>query len=365
MKNTKYHTFIAAVAVFALSATFLLLDDEPIYFADETEDHRSLRTGEENEDEPTDDPTITDGTPTNSILATHEWPTAEMSNIPEGTYVSRSSLSRLSTQTNNGNYGRVLLYVTSHMSPQHEMFLKYCWPNILARSALLQEVDVAVYLNPGEGERKEAMDVLKDTFADQNLKVYLRANGAPSVPTQEPTRRGRNRANNAEKTAGAKLAMYEAVTSNFFSGYDWVIRLNPDVIIRDDSFLMQSMADPSVSALLIGCDNRGKGTKVHTDFFVIKPDVLSAKAFPLTGENAELSFTRSIQESVLDNGSHRWIPGASPESSVCRAGYGRDFYESPIVHEHFLHPEVCSVPKDIDVTSVFPDAWPLPWSRRV
>jgi len=59
MKNTKYHKFIAAVAVFALSATFLLLDDEPIYFADETEDRRSLLTAEK--DEPTDDP---DRTPT-------------------------------------------------------------------------------------------------------------------------------------------------------------------------------------------------------------------------------------------------------------------------------------------------------------
>jgi len=335
MKNTKYHTFIAAVAVFALSATFLLLDDEPIYFADETEDHRSLRTGEENEDEPTDDPTITDGTPTNSILATHEWPTAEMSNIPEGTYVSRSSLSRLSTQTNNGNYGRVLLYVTSHMSPQHEMFLKYCWPNILARSALLQEVDVAVYLNPGEGERKEAMDVLKDTFADQNLKVYLRSK--------------------AEKQAGAKTAMYEAITSDFFSGYDWVIRLNPDVIVRDDSFLMQTMADPSVSALLINCEaewggggvfeGSEQGLRVHTDFFVIKPDVLTVNHYlPLSAKDAELSFTRSIQESVLDNGSHRWIPDASPKSYLCRAGDGRAFSESPIVHKHQFPPGFCSIP---------------------
>mmetsp|Transcript_31132 Transcript_31132/g.65672 ORF Transcript_31132/g.65672 Transcript_31132/m.65672 type:complete len:365 (-) Transcript_31132:87-1181(-) len=361
MKNTKYHTFIAAVAVFALSATFLLLDDEPIYFADGAGDHRSLRTGEENEGEPTDDPTIIDQTSIDetmatsareledrligaqpettddNILAIHEWPAAEMSNIAEGTY----SISRLNTtQTNNDNYGRVLLYVTSHMSRQHKMFLKYCWPNILARSALLQEADVAVYLNPGEGERKEAMDILNNTFADQNLKVYLRAK--------------------AEKQAGAKTAMYEAITSDFFSGYDWVIRLNPDVIIRDDSFLMQSMADPSVLALLINCSRRG--TKVHTDFFVIKPDVLSAKAFPLTGENAELSFTRSIQESVLDNGSHRWIPDTSPKSSRCRAGEGRDFYQSPIVHEHYLHPEICSVPKDIDVSSELTDAWPPAWS---
>lgn len=270
---------------------------------------------------------------TNSIISTHEWPwpTDEMPDTPEGTYISNITPHRLSTQTTTGNTGRVVLYVTSHMSQQHEMFLKYCWPNILARSALLQEADVVVYLNPEEEKRKEAMDLLKITFADHNLKVYLREN------------QGYN--------DGAKIAMYEAVTLKFFAGYDWVIRLNPDVIIRDDSFLIESMANPSVSALLINCSNRG--AKVHTDFFVINPDMLNAEAFIWKG-NAERSFTTSIDKSILQKGSHRWIPNTAPATSECRAGLGRDFYKSPIVHAHVLHPEFCSVPSDIDVSAVFP-----------
>ena len=74
-----------------------------------------------------------------------------------------------------GGYGRVLLYVTSHFSPQHEMFLRYCWGNVLARSSLLRSADVAVYLNANDDERRgAAMDVLKETFRGNDLTVHLR-----------------------------------------------------------------------------------------------------------------------------------------------------------------------------------------------
>lgn len=275
-----------------------------------------------------------------------EWPTADTLKISEGTYVDSDSGSSSTLQPNeNVTPGRVLLYVTTHFSKQHEMYLKYCWPNILARSPLLQAADVAVYLNPSKVEnRNEAMDVLKETFADHNLVVYLREN--------------------AEYTTGATMAMTEAVTNNYFGGYDWVIRLNPDVIIRDDSYLMEHMVDPAVSALLINCSRRGN--KVHTDFFMIRPHLLSLGSFPTTvfRNNAELSFTRSIQESVLNKGSHRWIPGTNPQSSACRAGDGREFHTTPIVHEHTLHPDICSVPEaDVESTkAVFPDPWPRRWN---
>mmetsp|Transcript_1367 Transcript_1367/g.2972 ORF Transcript_1367/g.2972 Transcript_1367/m.2972 type:complete len:344 (-) Transcript_1367:163-1194(-) len=251
----------------------------------------------------------------------------------------------ITPSTDADNYGRVLLYVTSHMSRQHEMFLKYCWPNVLARSKLLQQADVAVFLNPAEEEkREEAIDVVKATFENNPLTVYLRENQAYAT--------------------GAVMAMHEAMASNFFDGYDWVIRLNPDVLIRDDAFLTEKMADPEVSALLINCSNRG--SKVHTDFFVIKPIVLNANSFPeaLWRKNAELSFTKSIQESVLERKAHRWIPGTAPRTSQCRAGHGHEFHESPIVHQHYLHPEICSIPES-DKEAVefeFTDPWPNSWT---
>ena len=195
------------------------------------------------------------------------------------------------------------------------MFLKYCWPNVLARSSLLYQADVAVYLNPADQERrKEAVSILQDTFVNHHLTIYLRENEVYNT--------------------GAVMAMYEAVSSNFFDGYDWVIRLNPDVMIRDDTFLRENMVDPTVSALLVNCRNRG--AKVHTDFFVIRPNVLDANLFTeqIVQKNAEQGFTSLLQDTVLSKGTHRWIPDTNPKTSACRAGDHRDYYESPIVHEH-------------------------------
>ena len=77
-------------------------------------------------------------------------------------------------------YGRVLLYITSHFSEQHELYLKYCWKNLLSRSPLLQEADVAVYLNPNNAIRREpAMELLRDVFEGNDLKVYVKSGSQP------------------------------------------------------------------------------------------------------------------------------------------------------------------------------------------
>lgn len=244
------------------------------------------------------------------------------------------------------------------------MFLKYCWPNVLARSPLLRSADVAVYLNPANaGKRKEAMDVLKDTFAEQDLTVYVReATKFPGLSTKKREA--------AWKQTGSHAALRDAVQFGWFGGYDWVIRVNPDVLIRDDSFI-SSMEDPSVLALLFPCSFHGdktNGFKAHTDFFVIKPQVLSDE-FPaaLIRANAEMTFSRSLQASVFAKNAHRWINMAHPafrKSPICRAGYGYDFYDSPVIHEHVMHPDICSVPgADAEaVSEVFTDPWPQFWS---
>ena len=231
------------------------------------------------------------------------------------------------------------------------MFLRYCWQNILARSNLLREADVAVFLNPSDtatARRYQAMELLRHTFAhNPNLKVYLRA----------PQR----------KQDGANGAMYDAIASGFFSDYDWIIRVNPDVIVRDDSFLIESMSDPSISALLINCDKKTVNT--HTDFFALRPQVLSTETFPKDVKYAEYGFRKAITKSVLDKkGSYRWIEDSSPKRNGCRAGNGRDYFESSIVHVHTLHPDMCEIPENdvnanANVTELLGTEWPYFWMR--
>ena len=45
-----------------------------------------------------------------------------------------------------------------------------------------------------------------------------------------------------KKQMGAILALSEAEARGWFDGYDWVVRLNPDVIVSEDRFLRTHMA---------------------------------------------------------------------------------------------------------------------------
>ena len=89
-------------------------------------------------------------------------------NIPIGSYHYPNSHS-----ANSSGGLKVMLFVTTHMSLQRIWHLKSCWPPALQNSVLLNTADVVVYLNPEEKERKEAMNILKHTFRDQNLTIHV------------------------------------------------------------------------------------------------------------------------------------------------------------------------------------------------
>jgi len=218
---------------------------------------------------------------------------------------------------------KILLYVTTHMSPGHVWYLKSCWPEAMKHSLVLRSADVAIYLNSPLDQREDNKKVLKEAFKHNHLDIHERDN--PGY--QE----------------GALAAISDATKEGWFSGYDWVIRLNPDVIIRDESFLVDTMEnDPDATGLFINCDPNGlvraDGLKIHTDFFAIKPAVLKPDAFLKPAEgNAEYSFTQDVREVILEKNNHRWIPGANPETPKrCRAGYKKSLTDTPITHNHFF-----------------------------
>ena len=215
---------------------------------------------------------------------------------------------------------KILLYVTTHMSQEHVWYLKSCWPEAMKHSSILQSADVAIYLNSPSDEREDNKKVLNEAFEHNHLDIYERDNPG----WQE----------------GAMAALSDATKGGWFAGYDWVIRLNPDVIIRDESFLRDTMEnDPDATGLFVNCDP--DGVKIHTDFFAIKPAVLKPDAFvkPIDEVaedlDAEQSFTQDIREEILEKKNHRWIPGASPASPDCRAGEEKSFTDTPITHYHF------------------------------
>lgn len=238
-------------------------------------------------------------------------------------------------QRNSLKQQRVLLFITTHMSDQHWWYLSVCWPQLLMSSTLLAEADKLVYLTTDKLNKDRAMEVLSDTFRNQNLTI--------------------KEGDNLGLQQGAMQALSEAARLHWFDGYDWVIRLNPDVIIRDSMYMMDVIQnDLNASALLINCvgDTNDDGTlkayitgqpmdgkyMVHTDFFAVKPDKLPKEAFlKPSSSNAEQSFTHDLR-SIIHNGEHRWIPNADPVAVsgkyICRAGTGRDVNSASILHFH-------------------------------
>jgi len=224
---------------------------------------------------------------------------------------------------------RVLLYITTHMSVQHQWYLRNCWGEVFRHSALLRASDVVVYANPPAAERERTLGVLERTFAEQKLIVHI-AND--------------NKTDNAmaDKHTGAMWALWYALEKKLFDGYDWIIRANPDVIVRDDAFLVDSIwHDPKATALLIDCmknyvDRRGR-MQVHTDFFALKRDLLKPRRMGMKLEqNAELSFTEYLDVKGGIEGL-RWISGAEHEGSSCRAGAGKPLRLTPVTHVHDLN----------------------------
>jgi len=216
---------------------------------------------------------------------------------------------------------KVMLYVTTHMSSQHIWYLKSCWIPALQNSLLLRSSDVVVHLNPSNNTvREEGKKLLKATFQNQTITIHDRSN--PGYQS------------------GAIAALENAAREGWFKGYDWVIRVNPDVIIRNDTYMLDIMQnDPNATAILIDCANLNpqnpQNPKVHTDFFAIKPGALAPNTFlNSTIGNAEYSFTNDIGADILNKGNHRWIKNSEPKEGICRAGCYRKEDERDVTHSH-------------------------------
>ena len=126
------------------------------------------------------------------------------------------------------------------------------------------------------------------------------------------------------KEAGATQAVIDGFGSKghqekWFDGYDWVVRVNPDVLIMNDAWLLEMMANPSVDAILADCFGL-----IHTDFFAVRPHVIDAKlaegcspSSPKYGKvNAEVHFT-CITSPIISSGRYVWVPQKHHGSVTC------------------------------------------------
>ena len=197
---------------------------------------------------------------------------------------------------------RILLYVTTHMSPQHKHRLDKDWytPHpALARAHVL-------FYTPSTN-----WEMLRRSFPNASFLAP-----PPSLAYKYQQ--------------GAMIAMTDNRSLGVFKQYDWIIRLNPDVTICSFNETYRHMTS-QYDALVGDCEGR-----IMTDFTVFRPAALEAPKPNRTcgphksSLNAECQMTSQLERSVA-NGRVRTLyktPGA----------YCRMLWKANVMHVHSRRP---------------------------
>ncbi|CAE6936535.1 unnamed protein product [Symbiodinium sp. CCMP2592] len=198
--------------------------------------------------------------------------------------------------------------MTTHWSTIHRQFMP-CWETARQQLTLVRNADLILYTSASGNVGSKDLEQLHFTnFIEKHYKA-------------------------AKYEEGAIQAVVDAFGSKghqekWFDRYDWVVRLNPDVLIMDDSWLLETMGNSSVDAIFVDCN----GT-INTDFFVVRPQVIQTNLADTctsgSGDtNAETHFT-CVVSTIISSGRYVWVKGAQ-NIGGCRVVGA----ESPVVHEH-------------------------------
>ena len=131
---------------------------------------------------------------------------------------------------------------------------------------------------------------------------------------------------------GAIQPLMEGMEKRYFDGYDWIVRLNPEVLIKDDAWLWAQMADPQTNALVVWC-TRGR---IHTDFTAFRVSALEPHRFMLNtsqlskAHNAETHMTEALAN-ILSN-AENYANVTENNTKECRVSNS----SSPVVHVNEL-----------------------------
>jgi hypothetical protein len=143
---------------------------------------------------------------------------------------------------------------------------------------------------------------------------------------------------NEDYQSGAVQAMIDPFLDKitWFDDYDWVIRVNPDVLIRKDAWLMQTMLNQSVDMIVHYCYSKRKYTKsvkFHNDFFAFRPNAVDRlRILQADRSRAEKHFSIAFRH-LYDEGRFAYVEGGkNAKDGTCRI----EGVHSPVLHVHEL-----------------------------
>ncbi len=238
-----------------------------------------------------------------------------------------------SIQYSRNKTNNYLLYLTTLFSEQHQQIFRYCWPEYMRKSKFLQGADIIIFSNNITEVDNSIISFVRDLFSKNPSFRFEFASDEMLLDMAKPSRRSswmsdfsRNRFQ-----FGANEAVSLGFAKKWFLEYSWIIRTNPDVFIRNSSWILATIHDPTVDGIFVQCHP----SKIHTDFFAVRPYACRSNAFyEMVVEtrniaNHERTASKEFQHIILAN-RHRWLPGTRRSGGLCRV---RGVH-SPVVHEH-------------------------------
>lgn len=211
--------------------------------------------------------------------------------------------------------GKVLLFMTTYGPPDHMSMLKG-WPTVMRGQPMLTSADILLYACGDQDKTKEihlpdkgVFEELLGHFPNKNRELYYSYDN-PGYQT------------------GAVKAAFLGFDKGWFKDYDWVIRLNADVIIYEERELVQLMSNPDKDLILNSCgdsqcESKCLGKIVMTDMFVLRPKTLPANAFANWQQtfNAERSTTMQFQR-LVSQGRDSWLDRENKDRACRTRGNG-------------------------------------------
>jgi len=192
----------------------------------------------------------------------------------------------------------VVVYITTHLSDQHKSFLQ-CWPSkVLAGTKMLAHADIIVQTFGDVG------DDVKDMLAAFPNKVVRLGNIGENPGYQ----------------TGALKGVTEAFRNGWMANYEWMIRVNPDVVIWNEAPLVAAIQSSDKWGVFANCRESydPKNLRLQSDFFAIRVKQVSKYGMaqiPLKG-NAENHITVALQ--FMLDGTHEVLLVPQNDKTDCR-----------------------------------------------
>jgi hypothetical protein len=230
---------------------------------------------------------------------------------------------------------KIAIYMTTHGSTSHGSFLEKCWLSAIQKLKILSDAHLILYTAVAPSPKTmESMRGFQSIVVHQFEQLPIPAN-ATHAEREEQKQNGAKHAMLDPYSISTHMDKNESTTAttSWFDGYDWVIRLNPDVLIRREKWLRQTMLMPDIDAILIDYSTpENPLRRLNTDFYAFRPAAVDRAALVFEFDRqatAEKHLGAALQP-ILQSNRFRWVPDTTRIKADARV-LGR---QSPVIHAH-------------------------------